>query len=106
LNNPIKACARDVSPVLRAELCFRDRAAGASTRLPVAEDIGQLAERADQQPAGAYMTHIVSDTPTETHVFLSLLHQTPFYVGTSKNITRKVEGGRMQRMRAPPPQLK
>ncbi|MGC4067451.1 MAG: hypothetical protein QM784_22950 [Polyangiaceae bacterium] len=31
---------------------------------------------------GAMMiTHLTSDTPTEMHVFLSLLHQTPLYVG-------------------------
>lgn len=33
---------------------------------------------------GLTMSHIVSDTPVETHVFVSLLHKVPLYVTTSK----------------------
>lgn len=38
--------------------------------------------------AGAWVTHIVSDAPAETHVFLSLLHQTPLFVGTRRGVWR------------------
>jgi len=31
-----------------------------------------------------YVTHLVTAWPLETHVFVSLLHQTPIYVGTSR----------------------
>jgi len=41
--------------------------------------------------AGAAVTHLVSDIPAETHVFLSLLHRQPIYVGTSLGSWR-VEG--------------
>ncbi len=34
---------------------------------------------------GLFVTHIISPTPVETHVFLSLLYRQPFFVGTSKD---------------------
>lgn len=37
--------------------------------------------RAGERVAGAMVTHLTSQTPTEVHVFLSLLHQIPLYVG-------------------------
>jgi hypothetical protein len=40
----------------------------------------------------AYTTHLLTDTPTEFHVFLSLKHKNPIYVGT-KTGTWKVEQG-------------
>jgi hypothetical protein len=36
--------------------------------------------------SSAWVTHIVSDAPAETHVFLSLSHQAPLYVGTRRGI--------------------
>jgi hypothetical protein len=32
---------------------------------------------------GTMVTHLTSETPTEVHVFLSLLHHLPFYVGVA-----------------------
>jgi hypothetical protein len=32
---------------------------------------------------GAMSTHLLSESPTEFHVYLSLLHDTPIFVGTS-----------------------
>lgn len=32
---------------------------------------------------GPYMSHLVTDCPFEIHVFLSLLHKTPLFVGTN-----------------------
>ena len=39
------------------------------------------------------VSHIVSPTPVETHVFLSFMHRKPFYVGTGKESVWKVEDG-------------
>jgi hypothetical protein len=47
---------------------------------------------------GAIMTHILSPTPIEIHVFLSLLHQQPLYVRTSEG-TWLVESGTIRRQR-------
>ncbi len=41
---------------------------------------------------GAYATHLLSSTPTEFHVYLSLKHKTPMYVGTSLG-SWKIEAG-------------
>jgi len=32
---------------------------------------------------GAYVTHILSPAPSEFHVYLSLVHKEPLYIGTS-----------------------
>jgi len=37
------------------------------------------------KPEGLFVNHIVSPTPVETHVFLSLLYRQPFFVGTGKD---------------------
>ena len=49
----------------------------------------------DAKSAGMYITHLVSDTPVETHVFLSLLHKLPIYVGTPGDRLWKVNAGRI-----------
>ncbi len=36
--------------------------------------------------SSAWVTHVVGDAPAETHVFLSLMHQAPLYVGTRRGI--------------------
>lgn len=43
-------------------------------------------------PVMMFMTHIVSDTPVETHVFLSLLHDMDFAIGTEGGVVWKVSG--------------
>jgi hypothetical protein len=50
----------------------------------------------------AYMTHIVSATPVETHVFVSLLHRQTFYVATSETDIWKVENGTITKAPAKP----
>jgi hypothetical protein len=40
----------------------------------------------------AFITHLLSETPTEFHVFLSLLHGNPIFVGINKEVW-KVENG-------------
>jgi len=37
----------------------------------------------DKPAVAAYITHVLSETPTEFHVYLSLKHHKPVYVGTS-----------------------
>jgi hypothetical protein len=44
---------------------------------------------------GGVVTHIVTPCPVETHVYLSLLHRRPLYVGTSTG-TWAVEQGRIR----------
>ena len=47
-------------------------------------------------PVGMYMTHLLTPTPTEFHVFLSLIVDKPLYVGTqagSRRIDWVVERG-------------
>ena len=44
---------------------------------------------------GAYTTHLLSDTPSEFHVFLSLKYKKLVYVGTKAG-TWKVEGGKIE----------
>jgi hypothetical protein len=39
-------------------------------------------ETEDKKLVGPYMTHLVTNCPFEIHVFLSLLHRTPLFVGT------------------------
>lgn len=90
---------------------------GGHYRFTVSAD-GTTVERADRLslsclaidrrsvPAGAetaavFVTHLVSDTPVETHVFLSLLHDVPFAVGTAPDTIWFVDGGKI--LRAPPP---
>lgn len=36
------------------------------------------------KPVGLWVTHLVTEYPLETHVFASLLHKLPIYVGTSR----------------------
>ena len=44
--------------------------------------------------AGLAVSHIISETPIETHVFVSLLHKLPVYVSTSRG-QWKVDGDRI-----------
>jgi hypothetical protein len=48
-----------------------------------------------QEPVGYFMSHIVSDTPVETHVFLTLLHKQPFFVITRNEERWKIDNGHM-----------
>lgn len=47
----------------------------------------------DSTPASVVVSHIVSDTPVETHVFVSLLHGIPIYVATAKDVVWRVDKG-------------
>lgn len=87
---------------------------GGHYRFSISRD-GQRLERSDElfksfmvlstkpkdMPTGASiaaltMTTLVSDMPLETHVYLSLLHRMPFYVGTPDEHVWKVENGKME----------
>ena len=59
------------------------------------------AESKDLKPVALYMSHIVSDTPVETHVYLSILHRMPLYVGTSEHTAWKVQDGIISKAEAP-----
>lgn len=47
---------------------------------------------ASVEPVAMVVTHVISDTPIETHVFLSLAHERPLLVMTSKGIWQLVSG--------------
>jgi hypothetical protein len=51
-----------------------------------------------EKTVASVMTHIVSDTPVETHVFVNLLHKQPLYVTTSEKVIWKVEEGEITRV--------
>lgn len=46
----------------------------------------------------SFVTHVVSLTPVESHVFLSLAESIPLYVGTLDGNGWRVEGGRISRV--------
>jgi len=52
--------------------------------------------------AGLSITHLVSACPVETHVFASLLHQTPVFVGTGRGVWC-VEGDQISFLGQQPP---
>lgn len=87
---------------------------GGHYRITVSDN-GQSAEQVDQlfascltldrksAPAGGEMvgismSHVVSSSPLETHVFLSLQEHLPFYVMTRDSTIWHVEAGRMERV--------
>ena len=53
------------------------------------------------KPVGLTVTQIVTDYPVETHVFESLVHHVPIYVGTSRGVW-KVDGYRIAFLGAGP----
>ena len=46
----------------------------------------------------AFVTHLMSDTPIETHVFVSLLYDLPLLVGVPDQSVWRVERGKMQKL--------
>lgn len=49
------------------------------------------------KPTALTMTHVVSPTPVETHVFLSLQHRIPFYVATGEKEVWEVAKGTIKK---------
>lgn len=58
----------------------------------------QPAPTLEQETAAAVVTHLVSSTPVETHVFASLLHRKPIYVATGDETLWAVEGDRIRQV--------
>ncbi|MDE2181869.1 MAG: hypothetical protein KGJ78_02485 [Alphaproteobacteria bacterium] len=52
-----------------------------------------------EKPVAYYFTHIVSNTPVETHVFASLSYRATFFVGTSATDVWSIEGGRITKVK-------
>lgn len=52
------------------------------------------------QPLASFVTHLVSDTPVETHVLVSLLYNLPLLVGVPDQSVWRVERGKMQKLQA------
>lgn len=90
---------------------------GGHVRVTTSPD-GRTAERVDQlsrsclvlreedipahgKPVGLTATHLLGPTPIETHVYLSLLHHQPLFIGTPDRTIWKVEGGKITKL--PPP---
>jgi hypothetical protein len=50
-----------------------------------------------ERVSGSMVTHLTSETPTEMHVFLSLLHHLPFYIGVAEpRALWEVNGSRIE----------
>jgi len=47
---------------------------------------------AEKEAEAAFVTHILSDVPSEFHVYLSLLHEKSIYVGTNVGTWSVKEG--------------
>jgi len=91
---------------------------GGHVRITVSED-GQTAEAVDElsrslliidkrqgekgekKVVATMVSHIVSKTPVEPHVFNSLLHETPIYVVTGPEETWMVQGDQMEKAELP-----
>ncbi len=54
---------------------------------------------AGSTPAMLYVTHIVSPTPVETHVFLGLMYHLPIAVGTDRDTVWIVDNGKIAPMK-------
>ena len=52
----------------------------------------------NSKTAGYAMSHLVSNTPVETHVLVSLQNKLPFAVATPDNVIWKVEAGSITKM--------
>ena len=52
-------------------------------------------------PDGLFMSHSLSATPVETHVYLSILHQLPLFVSTSEHEVWKVAEGIITKEESP-----
>ncbi|MET1257236.1 hypothetical protein [Aliikangiella maris] len=48
----------------------------------------------DSSTDAAFVTHVLSDVPTDFHVYLSLHHKKPIYIRTSSNLW-KIENGKI-----------
>jgi len=53
----------------------------------------------DAKGAVMFVTHLVSPTPVETHVFLSLMYGMPIAVGTGKDTIWGVDNGKISRLK-------
>ena len=69
----------------------RDMLSNSCASVPIASSSGE-------RPAGLFMTHIVSDTPVETHVFLSLQHDLPIFIGAAGKVF-EVNGASIREVR-------
>lgn len=89
--------------VLAATTRTGEMVVGGHTRVVISEDGTQVVSTTplsksclrlepSSNTAGAVVNHLLSPAPSEIHVFLSLLHKKPIFVGTSDG-NWKVEGG-------------
>lgn len=61
-----------------------------------------LKPKAGEVPVAAVVTHLVSSTPVETHVFLSLLHNSDIAVAVGPETVWMVSKGKIRRLRDAP----
>jgi hypothetical protein len=65
--------------------------------LTLSKSPGNIPKGADL--AGLYFSHLTSDTPTETHVFLNLAYETPFSIAAGQSVWM-IQGGKIQRIKS------
>jgi len=59
-------------------------------------------KRESSEAIATVVSHIVSPTPVETHIFNALLHEVPLFVTTGEDEVWMVQGGKMKRHRFDP----
>jgi hypothetical protein len=64
-------------------------------RLDKREQAKAVAQNKNLVPSGQMVSHVVSLTPVETHVFASLTYQSVFHVGTNDGRAWKVDGNKV-----------
>jgi hypothetical protein len=72
--------------------------------MPLSKSVLEMSTRGPEgsKPEGLMVTHLVSDLPLETHVFVSLLFHLPVYVGTRTGVWR-VDGDKIALISNRPP---
>ncbi len=74
--------------------------------MPLSRSVLEMSTRGPKgsRPEGLMVTHLVSDWPLETHVFVSLLSHLPVYVGTRVGVWR-VSGDKIALISERPPKV-
>jgi hypothetical protein len=62
------------------------------------KELADRAKKEEVEPAGYFVTNLVSELPLETHVFLSLLHEMPFIVTTPSGKIWVVDGDAIKKI--------
>jgi hypothetical protein len=56
--------------------------------MPLSQGVLEIPTKSEKltKPEVAFATNVVTDYPLETHVFASMLHNLPLYIGTKRGV--------------------